>query len=227
MAPSDRREAILDAAQSLFVSRGWDAVTMADVVAAAGISKGGFYHHFATKDDLLAAIVARMTARTVDAAKVAREQTEGDALVRLNAFIAETRRWNAENPEALPIFAELLSRPEDDALSQRTYAATAEILRPALTEMITEGVESGLFDAPAPALIAEIIVGLTKGRRAALAQVVAEARADRIDAATQVLEARLTAEGAVCDRLLGLPEGSVLFGHPDRFRAMVESLAGV
>ena len=41
---------------TLFLSRGWDAVTIADVLDAAGISKGGFYYHLTAKDDLLALI---------------------------------------------------------------------------------------------------------------------------------------------------------------------------
>ncbi|MCP3879140.1 MAG: helix-turn-helix transcriptional regulator, partial [Sulfitobacter sp.] len=47
MAPAVRRDLILDAAQALFMERGWDAVTIADVQEVAGISRGGFYHHFA------------------------------------------------------------------------------------------------------------------------------------------------------------------------------------
>lgn len=41
MTPDARREAILDAAHGLFTERGWDAVTIADVLEAARISKGG------------------------------------------------------------------------------------------------------------------------------------------------------------------------------------------
>ena len=42
MAPEDRREAILNAAQALFMERGWEAVTIAEELGEAGICKGGF-----------------------------------------------------------------------------------------------------------------------------------------------------------------------------------------
>lgn len=47
-------QAIEDAASRLFRERGLDAVTVADVMAEAGLTHGGFYTHFASKDALAA-----------------------------------------------------------------------------------------------------------------------------------------------------------------------------
>jgi TetR/AcrR family transcriptional repressor of nem operon len=48
------REEILDAAARLFRERGFDAVTVREVMEAAGLTHGGFYGHFESKDDLIA-----------------------------------------------------------------------------------------------------------------------------------------------------------------------------
>jgi AcrR family transcriptional regulator len=56
----ERRLEILDAAQGLFLSRGYDATTVNDLLNAVGISKGAFYHHFAAKEDVLQALVWRL-----------------------------------------------------------------------------------------------------------------------------------------------------------------------
>ena len=45
---------ILDAASELFRDKGFDAVTVAEVMNAAGLTHGGFYGHFNSKDDLVA-----------------------------------------------------------------------------------------------------------------------------------------------------------------------------
>ena len=47
-------QAIEDAASRLFRERGLDAVTVADVMAEAGLTHGGFYAHYSSKDDLAA-----------------------------------------------------------------------------------------------------------------------------------------------------------------------------
>ncbi|KQM81811.1 transcriptional regulator [Sphingomonas sp. Leaf23] len=56
------RARILDEAGRLFRERGFDAVTVADVMNAAGLTHGGFYGHFASKDALIAASVAHSMA---------------------------------------------------------------------------------------------------------------------------------------------------------------------
>lgn len=49
----------MDAAQALFVAKSIAATSIDDIVTAAGVSKGGFYHHFASKDALLLALQER------------------------------------------------------------------------------------------------------------------------------------------------------------------------
>ncbi|WP_027818589.1 TetR/AcrR family transcriptional regulator [Paraburkholderia bannensis] len=48
------RQKILEAASRLFRERGYDAVTVADVMSAAGLTHGGFYGYFKSKDELIA-----------------------------------------------------------------------------------------------------------------------------------------------------------------------------
>jgi AcrR family transcriptional regulator len=74
MQPETRRAHILHAAQALFFLRGWDAVTIADVLDEAGISKGGFYHHFSANEDLLEGVVACSTAAALEAARAKRAE---------------------------------------------------------------------------------------------------------------------------------------------------------
>lgn len=47
------KEAIIVNALRLFLTRGYQAVSLVDVAAAAGITKGGIYHYFSSKDELL------------------------------------------------------------------------------------------------------------------------------------------------------------------------------
>jgi TetR/AcrR family transcriptional regulator, transcriptional repressor for nem operon len=57
---AENRRKILDAAGRLFRARGYDAVTVADVMKAAGLTHGGFYGHFASKDELIAETLAHV-----------------------------------------------------------------------------------------------------------------------------------------------------------------------
>ncbi|MFT4172527.1 MAG: helix-turn-helix domain-containing protein [Rhodocyclaceae bacterium] len=55
---AENRQKILEAAGRLFREHGFDGVTVADVMKAAGLTHGGFYGHFKSKDDLIAQTLA-------------------------------------------------------------------------------------------------------------------------------------------------------------------------
>ncbi|MGH9536908.1 MAG: TetR/AcrR family transcriptional regulator, partial [Terriglobales bacterium] len=52
-ATADSRQDILRTAARLFQQRGYDATSMNDVATALKLSKGGLYHHFQSKDEIL------------------------------------------------------------------------------------------------------------------------------------------------------------------------------
>ncbi|MGE7473098.1 TetR/AcrR family transcriptional regulator [Bosea sp. NPDC003192] len=56
---AENRERILETAATLFRERGFDGVGVADVMKAVGLTHGGFYGHFASKDDLAAQALGR------------------------------------------------------------------------------------------------------------------------------------------------------------------------
>jgi AcrR family transcriptional regulator len=226
MAPEARKALILDAAQALFYARGWDAVTIADVLKEAGLSKGGFYHHFAAKEDLLDAVVERATHQALAAAEAASAGTKGDALTRFNAFLAESGRWRAERGPELRFFSDVMLRPGHDYLYHRIANAAAVAAKPVLQAIIRNGVAEGCFDVPDAALVTEVILALTEGRRAAAALAIDRAKAGDLDGGVEVLNARSEAESALLDRLLGVAAGSIRGAEPSENRRMLCAILG-
>ncbi len=224
LSPQDRREAILDVAQTLFVTRGWAAVTLSDVLDAAGLSKGGFYHHFAAKEDLLTAIVRRMADMSLAAGKLARDNTKDDALAQLNAFVEASIQWQSDNIENMRFLMDILVQPGNDELVRRIFVATQASVMPALLALIEDGVETGIFDVPDVQITAEMIYNLSQGHVAVLADAMTLMAAGQIDAAIARVDDRLRAEGAACDRLLGLSTGSVRPSRPEGLRRLLIGL---
>lgn len=58
MSAEDTRRQIVEAADRLFYERGFEATSFADLAAAVHLSRGNFYYHFKTKDDVLRAVIA-------------------------------------------------------------------------------------------------------------------------------------------------------------------------
>lgn len=58
------RDMIVEAADRLFYRKGFDHTSFADIADAVQISRGNFYYHFKTKDDILAAVIAHRLDKT-------------------------------------------------------------------------------------------------------------------------------------------------------------------
>ena len=64
MADLPTRELIINKADELFYQRGFEHTSFAHIAEAVGISRGNFYHHFKTKDEILDAVIARRMEKT-------------------------------------------------------------------------------------------------------------------------------------------------------------------
>ena len=79
----ENRERILQAAARLFRERGFDSVSVADVTKAAGLTHGGFYGHFKSKDDMIAQAAYAAAAPVLEGW---REEAEADGPPALQAI---------------------------------------------------------------------------------------------------------------------------------------------
>lgn len=64
MSETTTRELIVTAADDLFYRQGFEATSFADVASTVGISRGNFYHHFKSKDEILDAVITLRMRRT-------------------------------------------------------------------------------------------------------------------------------------------------------------------
>ena len=84
------RERILDAAQNLILDRGYVGMTVEHVLDAVGITKGAFFHHFKSKDDLARALLQRFADKDAQVYSETRERAEklsDDPLQQMLIFI--------------------------------------------------------------------------------------------------------------------------------------------
>lgn len=220
-APAVRRAELLDCAQRLFLTRGYERTTVNDVIGATGLSKGAFYHHFRAKEDLLEAIADRFARQSLDRIQELRSLGGLNALQRLNLFLALTREWKGEHIAELRAMFTTLLDPQNAVLYHRIVEAVSKVLAPALGEIIARGEAEGVFDPGDATLAAEVLLGLSDGRRAVVIAALDKGETD-VDAAVSMIVARLRAEEAIAGRILGLRAGAVdLLGSEDSLRAML------
>jgi TetR/AcrR family transcriptional repressor of nem operon len=84
---AENRRRILDVASRLFRDKGFDAVSVAEVMKAVGLTHGGFYGHFSSKDDLVAQTLAHILAVDSDGG--------GDLRAYVGSYLSPRHRDNA------------------------------------------------------------------------------------------------------------------------------------
>lgn len=128
---SEKRQGLLDAAEKLFCQQGYEKTSVQDILDATGLSKGGFYHHFASKDEVMTALCARRAERaaafTAEALNAA-----GSPLERINAVLYGFMPLRKEEADFAAMLLPVISKPESRAVAMVYQDALEEHFLPLL-----------------------------------------------------------------------------------------------
>ena len=158
--PEARRQAIVKAAMGVFAQHGFDAATTDDIARAAGLSKGGLYWHFKSKDDILAAILMQLFDQELGVLQ-GLVATDGAVAPRLHQLVAQGVAAVLQLEQLLPVMLEfyaLAARKSDVRQFLQQYYQRYHRL---LALLFAQGFASGEFyhgtaEAAAVSLIAQL-----------------------------------------------------------------------
>jgi len=223
---SVRQAEVLDQALALFLERGYENVSLNDLLATAGTSKGAFYHYFPSKEALVEALARRSAEEAFEALRPVFAQPGTNALERLNAGLAASYQVKMAMgaPEQIAAMRSLLT-PQNRPLFQRIVAIWEDLFRPVLTELITDGVQQGVFDTFDPEGVGDMIQGFAASMDTHVIRIMdapdTRTRRRAIDDAVK----RLKLYGVATDRILGLPDGSTVVLDRKQVAQMVAPLS--
>lgn len=142
----ERKNEILDVAERLFGTKGFDHTSTNDILNEIGIARGTLYYHFKSKEDILDAMIDRITKQLVDKAKSITKQKEMPVLQRLTMTITAL---NLETPLGNEIM-ELVHKPQNALMHQKMQEKLLALVNPLITELVIEGIEQGIFRTDYP-----------------------------------------------------------------------------
>ncbi|MBK3736597.1 TetR family transcriptional regulator [Azospirillum brasilense] len=115
---AENRAAIVKAAGRLFRERGFDKVGVAEITKAAGLTHGGFYGHFASKDALAAEACEAAFAESLDRLPADEASPEGALDAFLTRYLSERHRDRPDAGCPMAAFAGEVAR-QDPAVQER------------------------------------------------------------------------------------------------------------
>src|SRR5262245_6448757 len=110
----ENKRTILEAAGRLFRERGFESVTVTDVMKAAGLTHGGFYGYFKSKDELIAQTLAELQADS--------EQSPASLTTIIGRYLSPQHRDDFGNGCAVAALAPEVIRQSGSARTEMTAA---------------------------------------------------------------------------------------------------------
>jgi AcrR family transcriptional regulator len=203
----ERHQEFLNIALGLFQQKGYEQVTVREIINAVGVAKGTFYHYFDAKSDLLDAIVQRSLAEALVILQPLIDDPGRDAVAKFDELFARLGSWKTANREFFLNLMHALYRDENVLLRTKMQRANATMMIPLLARVIQQGVDEGLFAVDFPEQAAEIVLSMGT----ALSQSIVYTMLESEDW-SQLLEPVMTKIHAYersIERVLHAPEGSL------------------
>lgn len=149
----ERKNEILDAAERLFGTKGFDGTSTGDILDAVGIARGTLYYHFKSKEEILDAIISRMTFRLVEKAEAIVAQKNAPVLQR---FIMMMLSLNVDGDSFGQELLKQIHKPQNALMHQKMEKALLSGIVPVIADLINEGIEQGICQTNYPEEVAEM-----------------------------------------------------------------------
>jgi AcrR family transcriptional regulator len=158
-----RRDEFVDATQRLMQTKGFDQISVQELLSELGTSKGAFYHYFDSKAALLEAVVARMGEAALGTLQPLLDDPAVPAPAKLAGVFSGIASWkNARRDLLLRVLETWLS--DDNAIVREKFRRNvAAQLTPVVTPVVAQGVAEGHFVTDSPRHTARVFVSLVLG----------------------------------------------------------------
>lgn len=202
-----RREAFVDAGLRLMQAKGYDQMSIQDVLDAVGASRGAFYHYFDSKQRLLEAMVDRIADQSLGGLAPVVDDPDLAAIPKLERFFGGIAQYKSARKELMLEFIKVWKSDDMAVVRDRLRRTLVEKVAPILARIIRQGVAEEVFSVESVGETAWILMTLMTGFQDGATDLFLARQANTVsyEEAERVL---LTFAGAFA-KILGARPGSI------------------
>lgn len=216
-----RRNEILDEAQRLMESKGYEQMTIQDILDGLQISKGAFYHYFGSKQELLEAVLARIMDVVEQLLLPIVHDPHLSALEKFQRFCATLARWKTTQRTFLLALLRVWYTDDNAIVRQKLHTANDKRTVPLLTTIIRQGIQEGVMTVSYPDQIGEIVLSIMADLSEKLGMQLLSCEPDL--ATLQLMEDTTAAYTEALERVLGAARGSLYIVDSETLKLWVIS----
>ncbi|SFH93137.1 DNA-binding transcriptional regulator, AcrR family [Tindallia magadiensis] len=143
--PQERKKEFMETALKLFNEKGYDKTTINDIIKAMGVSKGAFYHYFASKEDVIEQIsddyaewVLKMTGDLAD-------RKDLKAVEKINQLFKTIQGYKRSSDQKRSQIKKVFQNDQNLKLERKILNKLRKQMAVSLEKMIRQGIESKEF----------------------------------------------------------------------------------
>lgn len=155
-----KRKDILDAAQRLVYTRGYEGMSIQDILNDLQMSKGAFYHYYASKQALLEALIDRMVEEAEPIILPIAQDPQLPALEKLHRFFDTAARWKTARKDYLLALMQGWYADENVLVREKAQTRMIKHFSPMLADIIRQGLAEGVMNTRFPDQTADMAFAL-------------------------------------------------------------------
>lgn len=159
MSKESKKDLIADSALTCFTKSGYSGTSVDEIVKASGVSKGGIYWHFKSKEDIFLYIAERHIHEQTS--KFISTLNKGDSATDILTKYLENRLASID-PSISTLFAEFFLQAKDQEIIDQLKGIFHKTMR-FLYDIIHEAIEKGEFRLLDPIAVTHTYIGLING----------------------------------------------------------------
>jgi AcrR family transcriptional regulator len=167
-----RRDEILEAAQRLIYTKGYEKLTIRDILDELQISNGAFYHYFDAKSMLLEAIIERGQDDLDKQFRSVVDDPGLPALEKFRRFFDTLDRTRTAQQTLIGDVMRIWFADDNAIVREKTNAVFVERRAPLLNAIVRQGVREGVFTTPYPEQAGQVILSITRGMQDAVLRLI-------------------------------------------------------
>jgi len=202
-----RRDAFLDVAQRLVTTKGYEAMSIQDVLDELEASKGAFYHYFDSKQALLEAVVERFANGAMASLAPVLNDPDLPALTKLEKVFAGIASLKAEQKDLMLAIIEVWNSDGNAIVREKVRRLSERIMVPLFSAVVRQGVDEGTLKVDSPEDTARVLVSLMQGFQLLATDLFIARQAGTVS--FEVVQRSVAANTEAFERILGVPKGSL------------------
>lgn len=158
-----KRGEILDAAQRLVLTKGYEQMSIQDILDEVQISSGAFHHYFASRGALLEAFIERIKQESGKPLLLIINDPKLSAIEKLQGFFGTLDSLRVAHKAEVVRLGRVWYSDSNALVRQKVEEALTQQRVPLLTRIVHQGVQEGTFTTPYPDKAGEVLLSLLWG----------------------------------------------------------------